>query len=168
MATWYGFFNSNNQDRVYDAGDFASYFALLISNGVFYDTASNLEVTVGTNLTVDIAAGAANINGYMFRNDAVYNLTLANANGVNPRIDLVVLRWSLLNRMITIESVTGTADPNPAPPPVTRTPDTYEICLAEVRIGASAINLQANSVTDKRADSAVCGLVNSHISALYE
>jgi hypothetical protein len=36
MAEKYGFFNSSDGDRVYDATDFAAYFGSLVSNGVFY------------------------------------------------------------------------------------------------------------------------------------
>ena len=42
-----GFFNSSDGDRVYDATDFAAYFGSLVSNGIFYKTATNLQVSPG-------------------------------------------------------------------------------------------------------------------------
>ncbi|MFT8887771.1 MAG: hypothetical protein ABF904_03040 [Ethanoligenens sp.] len=40
-----GFFNSSDGDRIYDATDFAAYFGSLVSNGVFYAAATNLQAT---------------------------------------------------------------------------------------------------------------------------
>jgi len=44
-----GFFNSSDGDRVYGATDFAAYFGSLVSNGVFYATSTNLQVSPGIN-----------------------------------------------------------------------------------------------------------------------
>ena len=54
-----GFFNSSGGDRVYDAADFAAYFGSLVSNGVFYMTATNLQVSPSIGLAVSVAAGSA-------------------------------------------------------------------------------------------------------------
>ena len=40
-----GFFNSSGGDRVYSATDFAAYFGKLVSNGIFFAVATNLQVT---------------------------------------------------------------------------------------------------------------------------
>ena len=45
-----GFFNSSDGDRVYSATDFAAYFGRLVSNGIFYTSASNLLVTPGSGM----------------------------------------------------------------------------------------------------------------------
>ena len=58
-----GFFNSTDGDRVYNAVDFAAYFGRLVSNGVFYMTATNLQVAPANGLAVSVAAGSAWING---------------------------------------------------------------------------------------------------------
>ncbi len=54
-----GFFNSSGGDRVYDASDFSAYFGSLVTNGVFYAVATNLQVSPGSGLAVSIAAGSA-------------------------------------------------------------------------------------------------------------
>ena len=50
-----GFFNSSDSDRVYDATDFAAYFGSLVSNGIFYRTSSNLQVSPGSGLGVTVS-----------------------------------------------------------------------------------------------------------------
>ena len=62
-----GFFNSTSGDRMYDAADFAGYFAKLVSNGIFYASTDNLRVTPGGGLSVNVLAGSAWINGYAYR-----------------------------------------------------------------------------------------------------
>ena len=59
-----GFFNSSDWYRVYDATDFVADFGSLVSNGVFYVTTTNLLISPGIGLAVNIATGRAWINGY--------------------------------------------------------------------------------------------------------
>ena len=74
-----GFFNSSGGDRVYDAADFAAYFGSLVSNGVFYMTATNLQVSPSIGLAVSVAAGSAWINGYRYENTDDLNIPLTTA-----------------------------------------------------------------------------------------
>jgi hypothetical protein len=163
-----GFFNSSNGDRVYDATDFASYFGSLVSNGIFYKDTTNLQVTPDSGMTVNIAAGKAWINGYHYENTTVLSKTLETANGSFPRIDRIVLRWSLLDRNIVIAVLTGTATANPSAPALTRNTDVYELCLSEILVPQAATSITAGNITDTRLNSALCGTVNSLVTAVYE
>ncbi len=162
------FFNSSDGDRVYDAADFASYFGKLASNGVFYATANNLQVTAGSGMMVKVAAGSAWINGYSYENTEALTLPLATADGINPRIDRVVIRWSLVNREIKLAVLTGSAVPSPVVPALTRTADTYELGIADILVPQGSAVVIADNITDTRLDTALCGLVNSLVSAVYE
>jgi hypothetical protein len=162
------FFNSNSGDRIYDASDFASFFSNLISNGVCYTLPDNLMVTPGTGMKVKVNPGSAWINGYTYWLDASYDLTLTTAHGAQPRIDRVVLRWSLPNRAIYLMVITGAPNPQPAPPALTRNSETYDLCLADILIPAAAINIATNNITDTRTNPALCGLVNSLVAAVYQ
>lgn len=163
-----GFFNSSDGDRIYDATDFAAYFGSLVSNGVFYASASNLQATPGSGLAVSIAAGGAWINGYRYENTDALNLPLTTANGSNPRIDRVVVRLSKVSRNIQLAVVTGTPTATPAAPALTRTSDVYELGIADVLIPAAATSIVANNITDTRLNTSLCGLVNSLVTAVYE
>lgn len=163
-----GFFNSSDGDRIYDATDFAAYFGSLVSNGVFYATATNLQATQGSGLAVSVAAGGAWINGYRYENTDALNLPLTTANGSNPRIDRVVVRLSKVSRNIQLAVVTGTPAATPAAPALTRTSDVYELGIADVLIPAAATSITANNITDTRLNTSLCGLVNSLVTAVYE
>jgi hypothetical protein len=163
-----GFFNSNNNDRVYDATDFARYFGLLASNGIFYVTATNLQVSVLTGMDISIAAGSAWINGYCYTNTDSFTMTLATADGAKPRIDRVVVRWNLAARSINLVVLTGTAANTPTPPALTRTADTYDLALADILVPAGAITIPNGNITDNRLNASLCGLVNSLVAAVYQ
>jgi len=164
----YMFFNSFNGDRVYDAADFASYFSKLVSNGIFYTIATNLKVSAGAGMTVIVAAGSAWINGYSYENTTDLTLTVPAANGINDRIDRVVLRWSNLDRDIQLAVKTGTAAASPTPPALTRNGDIYELGLADVKVDRAAASIPSGNISDTRLDTNLCGTVNALISAVYQ
>lgn len=163
-----GFFNSSDGDRVYDATDFAAYFGNLVSNGVFYASATNLQATPGNGLAVSVAAGSAWINGYRYENTDDLNLPLTTANGSNPRIDRIVVRLSQVSRSIQLAAVDGTPAVTPSAPALTRTSDVYELGIADVLIPAAATSIATNNITDTRLNTNLCGLVNSLVTAVYE
>lgn len=163
-----GFFNSSDGDRVYDATDFAAYFGNLVSNGVFYASATNLQATPGNGLAVSVAAGSAWINGYRYDNTDYLNLPLTTANGSNPRIDRIVVRLSQVSRNIQLAVVDGTPAATPSAPVLTRTSDVYELGIADVLIPAAATSIATNNITDTRLNTNLCGLVNSLVTAVYE
>ncbi|MDF1495866.1 hypothetical protein [Caproiciproducens sp. CPB-2] len=163
-----GFFNSTSGDRMYDAADFAGYFAKLVSNGIFYTNADNLRVTPGDGLSVNVLAGSAWINGYAYENTGELNLTLAAADGVNPRVDRIVVRWDAVERKISAAVLTGTAVASPTAPDITRSDNIYELVLADIAVAAGAVSLADGDITDRRLDTSLCGTVNSLITAVYE
>jgi hypothetical protein len=163
-----GFFNSSSGDRLYDATDFAAYFGSLVSNGIFYANTTNLQVTPATGMTVSIAVGSAWINGYRYENTEAMNKTLTNANGSYPRIDRLVIRWSLLERSITAVVLTGTAAASPTAPTLTRNAEVFELCLADVLVPQAATSITTGNITDTRLNSSLCGTVNSLVTAVYE
>ena len=163
-----GFFNSSSGDRVYDATDFAAYFGDLVSNGIFHRNADNLRVGSAVGMNVLVQPGTAWINGYHYANTTPLDLPISTADGVNPRIDRVVLRWSNVDRSITLAVNAGVPAPTPTPAPLTRNPDYFELGLATVYVVRGAISIEAGNISDTRMSAAVCGLVNSLVSAVYE
>jgi len=163
-----GFFNSSSGDRIYDATDFAAYFGDLVSNGIFYRNTDNLRVGVAVGMQVLVQPGSAWINGYHYVNTTPLDLPIATADGVNPRIDRVVLRWSNVGREISLAVLTGTPAPTPSPPNLTRNTDTWELGIATVFVVRGAVVIEAGNISDTRMSPTVCGLVNSLVSAVYE
>ena len=163
-----GFFNSSGGDRVYSATDFAAYFGRLVSNGIFYAAPTNLQVTPDSGMAVSVVAGSAWINGYSYENTDALTLNLATASGVNPRIDRVVVRFSAVERRIYLATLTGTPSEVSVAPALTRSNDTFELGLADILVPKGSVTIPALNITDTRLNTALCGLVNSLVTAVYE
>lgn len=162
------FFNSSSGDRVYSAEDFASYFKKLVSNGIFYSVHSNLQIVANGGMGIKVMPGSAWINGYSYENTEPLNITIDTADGVNPRIDRIVLRLSAINRNIRLAVLKGSATASPTPTSLTRNNDTYELALADITVPKGANAITPQNINDTRLNSTLCGTVNSLISAVYE
>ena len=171
-AQEYGyFFNSNSNDRTYNAESFEAWIKPLLSNGVF-GTGMAVSAQSTPNMSVSVAAGYANINGKVAAWPSANTMAIATASGVYPRIDTIVLRRDNTNRKISLEVVTGTAALSPSATAPTRTADTYELVLAQIYVGTGVTSISNANITDKRADTSLCGLVtcpvvNPDFSSLY-
>jgi hypothetical protein len=174
MALSYGFFNakldssSGEYDRTYDAEQFAEYFSLIVSNGVFPTPATQLQVvaTSPTSMKVNVSAGYGWINGYYCKNDGDYPLTITAANGSLNRIDAIVLRWVNSSRSMELAVLTGTAAASPKAPTLTQTTETYELMLATVTVAKGVTSISQSAITDKRSDSSVCGWVTGAVESI--
>lgn len=156
MAVTYGFFNSVNGDRKYNAEQMSEYFRGIINEGVYQHLDGGLAVTAGTGLAVNVAAGRAIIQNRWIQNSAAMSLTIAAASETYARKDAVVIRLNWSSRAISIAVKTGTPAASPVAPSMTRNATTYEMALAYVNVAANATSV---TVTDKRSDSTVCGWV---------
>lgn len=167
MAVTYGFFDSVNGDRKYNADTMSEFYNGICSQGVFQSVDNGLAVSAGTGLTVNVATGRALIQNHWVKNDSVKTLTVSAASATYARIDAVVIRYSKSNRSISILMKDGTAAASPSAPSMTRNSDVYELCLAYVNVAANATSV---TVTDKRSDTGVCGwaAVAQAISGTYE
>lgn len=151
-------FNSVDHDRVYKAEDWAWYFSTFISNGVFPSPSDGLQVMADDAMNVKVLPGFGFINGYAFRNQSDFTLTIGTADGALSRIDRVVLRWDLVNRMMSIEVLQGTASKDPVAPELTRTADIWELALADVSVAKGVTTITQAMITDDRFNSSLCGI----------
>ena len=168
----YGFFNSINHDRTYDAADVASFLSKFFTNGIFNDS---LAVSSNDNMTVSVAIGSANINGYAYENTEPMTLDIDDADSELNRIDSVIVRLDLSNRQITTQILEGQYASTPAQPSITRTSTVYDLRLANISVPAGTTRITTDMITDTRfgADcgnvvQAVQHLDTSEIFAQYE
>lgn len=145
MAEFGGFFNSVNGDRKYKSEDFANYFKTFIGTGVNPST-DNLRVIKVSNTQIKILLGSACINGYLYLNTT--ELVKVITSSVN-KVNRVVLRLDIVNRILSIVIVEGTAT---APPNLTRNNSVYELSLAKIVIKNNTV-----IVEDERGQASVCG-----------
>jgi hypothetical protein len=167
MAEKSSFFNSVNGDRTYAAEDWARYFASFIGNGVFGSPGTNLQVSPSDGMSISVATGLAWINGYFYVNDDDRVLVLATADGTLPRVDRVVVRWSLAGRAITTAVKTGTAASSPVAPALQRDSSVYELAIADVYVAAGATTISSSNITDRRSNATLCGTVSSIVSEAH-
>lgn len=153
------FFNSVNGDRIYQASDWAAYFASFIGNGVFAEPGTSLQVVAGSNMTVVVRSGKGWINGYFAENDGDLILQLANADGVLKRIDRIVLRWNSLAREMQIVAKSSAPSQSPVAPALQRDADLWELCLADVRVNNGVTQITQANITDQRWKKDLCGPV---------
>lgn len=135
------FFNSVNNDRVYNAQSFAEYFASFIANGVFPNPSNSLQVFAYDGFQLKVSPGKAWINGYFYVNDDDLYITLDLPDAVLSRIDAVVLRYSLADRNIKVAVKKGAFSSSPTPPTLQRDASIYELCLAQVYVAAGATSI---------------------------
>ena len=169
MALTYGFFNSINADRRYNADQMSAYFKGLISRGVLQDYGDGFRVSAISGLSVSIGTGRAYFSdGRWLENDAAVTLTLSAANVTNPRIDRIVLRKDSTSaaRACSVVIKTGTPAASPAAPGLTNADGIEEISLAQIRINANMTTLTNANITDERPNENVCGFVTGLIKQI--
>jgi hypothetical protein len=151
------FFNSVGGDRVYSADDFREFYGDLFGNGVVYASFDSLRVEAGTGMVVNLMAGSAFIHGCRYYNTAGIEMQIDPTEGQYPRIDRIVIRYSVEDREIKAAVLKGEASTAPQPPALTRGYAVYELCVADVYIAASAGAITADNITDNRMNYDLCG-----------
>jgi hypothetical protein len=160
------FFNSISGDRRYKAEEWAEYFASFIANGVFPNPSTGLQVLASNSMIITVNTGKAWINGYFYFNTSNLTITLDNADGVLNRIDRIVVRWDLQDRVISVQVKKGTYSATPSAAAIQRDADAYELVLADVYVGAGAVSISQANITDRRLNSNLCGLVVGTVGEL--
>lgn len=159
----FGFFNSINNDRVYDAEDFALFFKKYFTNGVFN---GGLSVVNDTGMTVNVNPGDANINGYRYTNDDNLELTLSIGDAQYTRIDNISIRLDLDQRKISTIIDEGIPSSSPVAKEPQRTSLLYDLVIARVTIPAGATEITASMIEDTRFNSNLCGIVKGAVEQI--
>lgn len=157
----YGFFNSVDGDRTYNADDFNSFFDGIMKNGVCENFGNALKVEPGEGMTVNINTGKAFIEGKWVKNMNMLPLELESSDASYGRYDAIVIKCDETGRTISFEVKTGTPAAEPGKPQMQREPEMTEYCLAYVYVGAETTGITAENITDTRADQSLCGYAGS-------
>lgn len=88
----YGFFNSNNGDRTYDANDMSRLFEGIITDGVFAGVRDEFKIEpIADQLSVKVRPGRAWFNGIWIDSDSDITFAITQNAGTNPRDDYILL-----------------------------------------------------------------------------
>ena len=163
MAVTYGFFNSVEGDRTYNADQMSEYFDGLVSNGVYESVGGALQVTaVSSGMAVNVQTGRAIINCKWLSNDSVLTLDITQAHAVLNRYTAVVLRLDIVNRLMTITTKDGANASDPVKPTMQNDSTMIELCLAYIYVGAGVGSITQANITDMRGTN-LCGWVTGLI-----
>lgn len=144
MALKYGFFNSSNGDRKYDAEDISSIFDGIIEDGVFATIGNIFAVTPGTGLQVLVDTGKAWFNHTWTVNSEIVPLSLGEPDITLDRYDAVILEinHSESVRANSLKVLKGNPASIPLKPSMTRNElvNQYPLAYVLVKHGASSIS----------------------------
>ena len=172
MALTFGFFDAaydsstDTYDRTYSAEQMSLYFKGLVSDGVIANVGNMLAVSPHSGMSVQVGTGRMLIDSRWLQNDAAYNVTLQTAHATLNRKDIIVARLDYSGRAIGIIAKTGTAAASPAAPSIVRNSEYFEMELAEIYVSAGATAITAANITDKRANTSVCGYVTGLVDQI--
>ena len=162
----YGFFDSVDGDRKYNADDISNYFLKLISDGVFATPANAMQVTATSGMTIKVSPGWGFIKCKWINNDADYFLTLDESDMILNRADRIVLRLNKNSRDIEIAVKKGTPGENAYAPALQRDDVIWELSLAYVCVWAGCTEITQADIADERGYTDVCGWVTGLIQQI--
>ena len=132
MAITYGFYNSVDGDRKYDAIQMSSIFDGVIGDGVYETIGDALMVKPLSGNTVTVGTGRAWFDHTWTLNDAMYPIELSQPHAINQRYDMIVLQVNSDTRENSIFAVTGTPSANPEKPTLIKTATVHQYPLAYI------------------------------------
>lgn len=147
MSVTYGFYNSKDHDRQYDAVQLSSIFDGLINDGIYATIGDAFVITAGSNMSVTVGTGRAWFNHTWTYNDAKLILTIPNSEVLLDRYDAVVLETNNADdvRANSIKVISGVAASSPKKPDLTNDTHTHQYPLAYIKVPANSTSVsQAN------------------------
>ena len=152
---------SGEYDRSYLAEDFASYFSRFISNGVFPNPSTGLQVLASepADMSVTLSVGYAYINGYKYENTSPLKFNIDVADGVLNRKDAIFIRFNKLGRAINAYKAKGNPGSSAVTPSVIRNEDYWDLCVGIINVNAGVTAIPQSLIEDTRLNTSLCGIV---------
>ena len=152
MAVTFGFYNSINKDRAYNANQFSQIFDGVIRDGVyqnFPDQGDFLATKTGQGMQVILGPGRAWFNGTWTLNDSDMVIPIEGSDYQVDRIDTIVLKVDKTDqvRANTIYVEKGAPSANPVPKTLTDTDSVHYHPLATIRVRAGTEIISSGDIT---------------------
>lgn len=170
MAERSGFFSAKqNEDGSYDreylADEFAEYFANFISNGVYVTPANQLKVTYSGApdklFTVIVKKGKAYIDGFWYELTEDMEVTLPANTSAYAIKDVIRCTLDRQERKVSITVETNVTSELPR-----NNSAVHDLVLSTIIVQANATKINAEDITDKRADKTYCGFVSGVVEQI--
>lgn len=138
----YGFFNSINHDRRYNADDFSRLFDGLITDGVFGSIGDMFQVLASQNgMIITVGSGKAWFDHTWTYNDYALPLRVSDAELNLTRIDAVIIEVNHSIRSNSIKIIKGTGASPAEKPELINTDEIKQYPLAYITIPANTIEI---------------------------
>ena len=146
----YGFYNSKNGDRKYDAIQMSSIFDGIIRDGILQHYGTAMVVKESEGMMVNVGIGRAWFNHTWTLNDALLPLTVPISEVLLNRIDAVVLEVDSREavRANSIKIIKGTPASSPKNPTLVKTNDRWQYPLAYIRVNAGVTSIRQANITN--------------------
>lgn len=150
MSVTYGFFNSLNGDRKYDALQLSSMFDGVILDGVFASIGECFLTTATDGLAVNIGTGKAWFDHTWILNDTVLKVEIPEADGLLDRIDTVVLDIDNTEsvRANAIKIVQGVPATNPVAPELVSVRNHHQHPICHIRVACATQSIRQADITN--------------------
>lgn len=150
MSVTYGFYNSKNHDRRYNAIQMSRIFDGIIRDGVLQHYGTAMMVKESEGMMVNVGIGRAWFNHTWTLNDALLPLTLPLSEVILNRIDAIVLEVDAREsvRANSIKIIKGTPASNPKNPTLIKTNDRWQYPLAYIRVNAGVTAIRQANITN--------------------
>lgn len=145
----FGFYNSSNGDRKYDATDFSAIFESIMEDGVHRGIGNEFAVTAVGGLSLLVGTGRAWFRRTWNYNDSDIPITATAANAAQPRTDLVVLEVdsSTAVRSNRIFLLPGTAQAGAPRPTLANTATLKQVALYSIARPAGSSSILQSNIT---------------------
>lgn len=150
MSLTYGFYNSVNGDRKYNAQQMSALFDYLITDGIFDSVGDLFKVSPVSGMTIKVGSGRAWFNSTWTYNDSDYPLVVDTSDIGLSRIDTVVIEVNAKTsvRANSLKIVKGTAGSG-VPPTLENGDGLFQHPIANITIGAGVTEITASSIENK-------------------
>ena len=146
MSLTYGFYNSLNHDRKYDARQIGMLFDGLITDGVYRSIGRAFAVSVNSGMILNVAEGRAWFDHTWTLNDTVMTVALPEAHSVYTKIVAIIIRVDKANRVNSIVCKEGIAGSEPKKPTMDKTANLSEYPLAYVTISPGVTEISPGKI----------------------
>lgn len=153
MALTYGFYNSIDSDRTYDAQQMGQIFKGIITDGIFKDVGEALRVTAdGTSMQVKVGTGRCWFEDTWTDNSSTMALNVDASDALYGRRDLVCVEVNkrVSDRKNNIKIIKGSPNENPTDPLMQTVSGIFLYPIARINVRAGVSKISLGDVVDLR------------------
>ena len=150
MSVTFGFYNSVNHDRRYNALQMSSIFDGIIRDGIFMSIGTAMVVKAASGMTVNVGEGRAWFNHTWTLNDSELPVKLEASELILNRIDTIVLDVDQRDsvRANSIIALRGTPASNPVAPTLIRSTEHNQYPLCNIYVKAGVTEIMQSNITN--------------------